>query len=332
MHKKVSTTFLRSFLCCTLATIAILQGSITLFAQSPIDSNLTPIADETKSTISDGYEISEKTAGDVNAFLAQDPARGEVTESLVANGVNPDDVKYVRVASDPQRTQPDDLDSLAGTVRNADPTVNSVEMWIGGAEAAPDSPVGAVLLVANRVDGSQTLLNYMVANDAAMSGNTAEAKVGNGDFYNSDAVAAAQAGAAQGKSLKVIGAAFLLCWIRCFLVVQVLVQLRCIIITIIACWRVGPFIVCVGVRFVICQIRIWIRIFVVCYIRCILVIIVVVPVPPAANQEIGAARIDDYLLNPPWKLGKGDSTSRGLLGGRAAGRTTPFNRQVPALT
>jgi hypothetical protein len=325
MRKKNSTRFLRSFLCCTLAALAILQGSASLFAQGRIDANLTPIADEPKSTISDGYEISEKTAGDVNAFLSQDPARGEVTEALAANGVNPDDVKYVRVASDPLRTAADDLDSLAGTVRNADPQISTVEMWIGGAEAAPDSPVGAVLLVGNRTDGTQTLLNYMVANDAAMSGNAAEAKIGNGDFYSSDAVAA------DGRNRGVIGVAFLLCWIKCFLVVQVLIQLRCIIVTIIVCWRLGPFIICVGVRLVICQIRIWIRIFVVCYIRCILVIIVV-PLPPGANKEIGAGTLDGYLMNPPWKLGKPDKGSRGLPGGRPVGRTMPFNRQIPALT
>src|SRR5262245_37075137 len=118
MRQRKSSRFVRSFLCCVLASIAILQGSVSLFAQTV--KNPTPVdfvdgVDATnETTISDGYQISGKTAADVNAFLGADSGRSEVTENLFANGVNPDDVRYVRVASDPARAASDELDQLSG--------------------------------------------------------------------------------------------------------------------------------------------------------------------------------------------------------------------------
>ena len=168
-------------------------------------------------------------------------------------------------------------------------------MWFGAYEHADGRLDGSMLMVANLSNGDQRLLSAVQADDSALNGLSNPTAVA-GDYFASSAVV----GASKAQQAAVVA---LICWINCIVIQQIIVILRCIVITIILCVRIGPFIACIGVRITICRIIIIIRTIVICWINCVLIIVVKEPVQVVPDSRVG--------LMP---AGRSRSSSDNLLG------------------
>jgi hypothetical protein len=308
-------------ICASVAVIAVL---LTGPAFRLASANPVAPSQDTDSINVEGYSVTEKDTGDVNSFLSAHPKRAQFLGNLNARGVNPADVKYVSVASSPEQGGADDLSVLAGRLNEYQTNtggspVTSVDMWIGGYRAADGKLDGEVLLVANLENGSQSLVSAVQADDATLAG-AGTPNVMNGDFFGNpprtspSPVAEPAQGAPEQNAVAI--AAFLICWIQCIVIQQIIVILRCIVIAIVVCVGIGPFLVCFGVKITICRLIILIRTIVICYINCVVVVFVAV-----FKAEPKKASVDENVLTSPGRLpryGPDKGASRDGLG-RAGG-------------
>jgi len=177
----------------------------------------------------DGYTVSVKSTDEVNAFLASSAAGNHFLDGLSSRGINPGSVSYISLSGD-AADPTNDLTVLAGKLNaGSGPKVSSVDMLIGAYQSADGKLDGEVLMVANLMGGGQRLLAGFQANDDALNG-VGEPVAYDGNYFN-----AAAAQTADG----VIVITYLLCWIHCFVIQQIIIKLRCVIITILVCIRVG---------------------------------------------------------------------------------------------
>jgi hypothetical protein len=236
----------------------------------------------------------------VNSFLSAHPARAQFLSNLTARGVDPAGVKYIGVSSSPAQGGTDDLSVLAGrlneyqTATGGSP-VTSVDMLIGGYQGADGALDGEVLLVANLADGSQSLVSAVQADDAALSGAT-NPQAMNGDFFGGGGGGAPAP--VEGQAAAQAIAVFIICWIQCIVIQQIIIILRCIVIAIVVCIRIGPFLLCLWAKIVICRLIIIVRTIIVCYINCVVIVFVpVFKVAPKAQSVDGSEK--SGALGPP---------------------------------
>lgn len=245
--------------------LVLLQGP--LFIRANAQKPVTPEPDN----VFDGYTVNPRSTGDVNEFLAKSPAGTRFLNGMSSRGVSPDKVSYISLSgnsADPNN----DLTILAGRLNETGgPIVSSVDMLIGAYEGADGKLDGEVMLVANLADGSQSLLAGVQANDDNLNGNGTPAGF-DGDYF----------AFAQSRAIRIV-----LCWIECFLVQQIIIQLRCVLVSIIQCFRFGPFIICFRTWVLQCKLIIIVRTFVVCYLKCITIIIFgAVPNSPKVDDSL----------------------------------------------
>jgi hypothetical protein len=182
-------------------------------------------------------------------------------------------------------------------------------MWFGAYQHADGRLDGSVIMVANLSNGDQRLLSAIQADDNALNGLSNPTAVA-GDYFASDAVV----GASAQQQAAVVA---LICWINCIVIQQIIVILRCIVITILLCIRIGPFIACIGVRITICRLIIIIRTIVICWINCILIVVVKQPVQVVNDSRVGlmpAGRSRSSSDNFPGQLKKREHKGKKQVG------------------
>lgn len=245
--------------------LVLLQGPLFIRANAQ-----KPVSPEPDNVI-DGYTFNPKATNEVNEFLAKSPAGTRFLNGMSSRGVSPDKVYYISLSGDSADPN-NDLTILAGRLNESGgPKVSSVDILIGAYEGASGKLDGEVLLVANLADGSQSLVAGVQANDDNLNGN------GDPAGFDGDYLAFAQP-----KAIRIV-----ICWIECFLVQQIIVQLRCVLVSILHCFRVGPFIICFRTWALQCKLVFIVRVFVVCYLKCITVIIFgAVPNSPKSDDSL----------------------------------------------
>jgi hypothetical protein len=307
-------TFIRQFLVATaLAVVMVTAPTFQLAgAQTPVPA---PPQEDVASIDVDGYTVTEKDTSQVNSFLAAHPARAQFLANLTARGVDPAAVKYIGVSSSPAQGGTDDLSVLAGRLNEYQSAtggspVTSVDMLIGGYQGAGGALDGEVLLVAHLANGSQSLVSAVQADDAALSGAT-NPQAMNGDFFgggSGDGAPVEAQAAVQAIAVAII------CWITCIVIQQIIIILRCIVIAIVVCIRIGPFLLCLWAKIVICQLIIIVRTIIICFINCVLIVVIpVFKVAPRAQQP-GDGSQKSGAAGPP-RFGPGGKRGRlGTLG------------------
>ena len=279
LSKRISLKLVRRLIAGLAMLLIVLQGPLFTLA-NPQDQAATP---PPPSDTLEGYTVTVKTTEEVNAFLASSAAGTRFLDGLSARGISPGSISYISLAGDAADPN-NDLTLLASKINTGGgPRVSSVDMLIGAYQGSDGKLDGEVLLVANLARGGQQLLAGFQANDDNLNG-VGDPETYDGDYFASSAAQNATTAVAIG---------LLLCWVRCYVIQQIIIKLRCVIITIIACIRIGPFLVCAKAQLILCQLIIIIRTIVVCYINCVVVVIVfpkpVVPVNP--NGATGALNL-----------------------------------------
>jgi hypothetical protein len=261
MSKRNSFKLVQKIVACVAVLLVLLQGQLFTMA-SPQDPS------PTKESL-DGYTLAVKSSEEVNNFLAGSTAGSRFLDGLKSRGVDYERVSYISMSGDPDDPK-NDLTVLADKINaGGGSRVSSVDMLIGAYQGSDGKLDGEVLLVANLAGGGQQLLAGFQANDDNLNGN-GDPVVYEGDYFK-DATAIA----------------LLICWIRCFVVQQIIVKLRCVIITIIACIRVGPFLLCAKAQLIICQLTVIIRTIVVCYVFCVVLVLF-----PVKEKVVTGGRLD----------------------------------------
>jgi hypothetical protein len=203
-------------------------------------------------------------------------------------------------------------------------------MWLGGYRASDGKLDGEVLLVANLEDGSQSLVSAVQADDATLAG-AGTPNVMTGDFFGggSPSPSPDPGDVAPDQQQAVAIAAYLICWIQCIVIQQIIVILRCIVIAIVVCVGIGPFLICFGVKITICRLIILIRTIVICFINCVLVVIIV----PVFKVQPRNALGQNNLLTPPGRqprFGPDRSRARDGLAKSRGGPRMPLRTNSPA--
>ncbi|HKS42377.1 MAG TPA: hypothetical protein VJX74_17285 [Blastocatellia bacterium] len=279
MSKKNSFNLVQKFVAGVAVLLILLQGPLFTMAnpQDPVKSP-DPVATPTDDSL-DGYTIDLRPTSDVNAFLGSSAAGGRFLDGLKSRGVATENVHYVSLSGNPADPN-NDLTLLAGKLNSSNaPKVSSVDMLIGAYQGADGKLDGEVLFVANLASGGQRLIAGFQANDDNLNG-SGDPVGYDGDYFvnvNNGVIVA------------------VLCWIKCFVFQQIIIKLRCVILSIILCIRVGPFLFCVRAQFIRCQLIIIIRTIVVCFINCI---VVVIPLPPATPQPVNQSPVQNGAFNP----------------------------------
>ena len=297
MSKRISLKLVRKLIAGLAMLLILLQGPLFTLAnpQDPIATAPPP------SDTLEGYSVTVKSTEEVNAFLASSTGGNRFLDGLNARGIYPGGVNYISLAGDAADPN-NDLTLLASKINaGGGPRVSSVDMLIGAYQGNDGKLDAEVLLVANLARGGQRLLSGFQANDDNLNG-VGEPVAYDGDYFASSAAQNATNAVAIG---------VLLCWIRCYVIQQIIIKLRCVIITIIACIRIGPFLICAKAQLIACQLIIIIRTIVVCYINCV-VIVVIVPVPVVPVKPNGAI---GALDSPPLDSGGRHQKGRPLQTG-----------------
>lgn len=306
MSKRISSKLFRKLIAGLALLLILVQGPLFTLAM-PQDQAPAATATDTDNTI-DGNTVTVRSTDEVNAFLASSVAGSRFLDGMTARGIDYKSVNYIALSGNPSDPN-NDLTMLANKInQGTGPKVASVDFLIGAYQGADGKLDGEVLLVANLAAGGQRLLAGFQANDDNLNGN------GDPTSYDGDYFAAA---AAQ-NAANAVAVAVLICWIRCFVIQQIIIKLRCVIITILACIRIGPFIICAKLQLIYCQITIIIRTIVICYINCVLVVVVVVPAPapapaPAPVPVNDSKQLGRALAPPPADTGGG--LQKGFLRG-----------------
>jgi hypothetical protein len=307
---------------CLLALLFLLQGPAYLSANANASQRSAVVAEPVDDAVAEveSYSLSEKSTDEVNAFLAGNSIRSQFLANLTSKGVDPDAVKYIAAKSNPAAGGADDLTLLTNNLNQniapGSPSVTSTEMWFGAYEHADGRLDGSVLMVANLSNGDQRLLSAIQADDNALNSLSTPTAVA-GDYFASAAVT----GASPQQQAAVVA---LICWINCIVIQQIIVILRCIVITILLCVRIGPFIACIGVRITICRIIIIIRTIVICWINCVLIVVVKQPVQVVPDSRVGllpGGRSRSVSDNFPGGLKKSEHKGKKQVG---------LNRMIPS--
>lgn len=304
MSKRISAKHVRKLVAGLAMLLILLQGPLFTLA-APQTKTAAVATDETI----DGYTVTVKSTDEVNAFLASSVAGNRFLDGLTSRGVDYRNVNYIAMSGDPSDPN-NDLTLLASKINaGSGPRVASVDFLIGAYQGADGRLDGEVLLVANLAAGGQRLLAGFQANDDNLNG-VGDPTSYDGDYFTSSAAQSAANAAV---------IAVLVCWIRCYVIQQIIVRLRCVVITIIACIRIGPFLLCARAQLIYCQLTIIIRTIIVCYINCVVVVVIVpnpVPVPVQPPAADGVNRIRGALAPPPADTGsrvqRGPSARKGL--------------------
>ncbi len=293
MSKRITFNYIRQVIAVLAVAIIIIQGQALTFSQSAtkeVDVVPAPEPSPTPEPVPiDGVLVNTKSTQEVNAFLGGNAQRSKFLTTLADRGVDANRVNYISVSADPNADASSDLNQLTNTLNDAaakcgGPKVNGVDVLIGGYQHANGALDGEVLLVANLANGDQKLVAAFQADESAMAGLTEPVGL-EGDFFpsvNSDVPNI------------LVGCpptfiAVIVCWIRCIFIQQILIILRCVVVTIVTCVFIPPFLLCFKTRIIVCRLIIVIRTIIICFINCVVVLVRANSPSPITGHTYGLA-------------------------------------------
>lgn len=136
----------------------------------------------------EGFLLADKSATDVNGFLARSPERDAFMTTITKHGMRPEGIRYISIFGNP-KVEDNLLGKVARSLNTAtaacevDP-VETVEIVIGGYEHLNGEREAVVMLVAHLKSGEQKFLAGLIANNEVLTKKTKPLAFG-GDFFSS---------------------------------------------------------------------------------------------------------------------------------------------------